>query len=39
MLLNKTISIECAKTKKFWYEIDTYRDLNSANKILKNMKL
>ena len=39
MLLNKTISIECAKTKKFWYEIDTYKDLNSANKILKNIKL
>jgi choline kinase len=39
MLLNKALSIDCVKTNRFWYEIDTYKDLNSANKILKKINL
>ena len=39
MLLKNKISINCIKTNKFWYEIDTYRDLILANKILKKKYL
>ena len=39
MLLKNKISINCIKTNKFWHEIDTYRDLILANKILKKKYL
>ena len=39
MLLKNKISINCIKTNKFWYEIDTYRDLILTNKILRKKYL
>ena len=38
-LKNKIINLKVKKTKKFWLEIDNYKDVLIAEKLLKKRKL